>query len=502
MKLLRFSRKNSSELLTVKIPALGKLSRAQRALELSDYLATLIFYIFGLFLPLSGFIFSEFSIETSSFIYVLISVIALFGLYMFQLGIAANKRIVDPYGLFTVLIFALVTTTTAILVKDSSSSNTFGSVGANSVKGFAGLAVITYILVYYYIILFLKNSTQIKRFLNIVSSGFVLLVFVSILFDSVKIPAVILVAALPFFAFTLINSKRIKLITLLSLIIVVVNTINTSSDYTLFRYSFSLFIPALFSYIILFSASRITLKNDLLSLRLNFSNILSVKDNKIGFSFVSISNVFRTIIKLLVTHSFIIFALFIVILVIRTNDVLTTFETPVRAISSSFKLVSADFLTLLSGFGSGGTVAAKSQFASLIEGHGILGLMAYFILFIFGLYSGLKIAFDELQGKTVFTTKSIISIFAVFNIVFLTILSFFSYVGYLLMILWLINFGIVCTLLTKHNFSKYSEFVKITSLSKKHIKAGLYTRYLLSVISIAFTFFLIYSVLEIAGNLI
>ena len=451
------------------IPGLGRnLSNKQRILEIITSLRNAFFLTFLLFIPVSMYFFEyipNVSLEASLLVFLTIGLLITSLLYFIEAFIAPKYRIIDPNGSFFVLIFGLlISASSAFLVFTNyeSSKNTFGNVSDLSIKGVAGLTVITLMSIYYYVSLekFQRNN---NRALTFFSLGLNLFIFFTVLDPSLKTNFLIFVISIPIFiaASANSNSSFIKLVNFSSILICFYNifTLNVPKNSFILLLATFLITSLIISYLIFsFRLDKVAnyLKTYIPTLKIFLNSLIKFK----FFSRKNIDNLIK-IVLLPTLFSLPITIVLLSLLIISDTGKLEAFNNVLMSYESALKRISESLLTLITGVGASQVSVNYPFVASVLIANGLLGLLGYILVFGFGVYKGIKLLIKE--------QSSLKNICIVTILLFIPILSLFIYPSLILLVIWWIVFSIILNPKLKNNF-KYSPEIKKTGKVREIIK--------------------------------
>jgi len=512
MKKVLLAFKSNAKPLEIKVPGIGpKMNFFDRILEFADFTKTAIFFILLMLFPFSYLFFESLGFETSVFLSVLIGCIFAFGLYGLQIALAFKKRFIDPKGLFYVLVFGLLTTTAAVLITPANAANTFGTTGLSSVRGISGLAVISFLGIYYLVNLLIRNESLAKLSLYSLVTGVVSYCVYILIVGIPEANILVLITLLPYLLLALLTEKNnlVKITLLIGAILY---------GYIIFEnivVSDGLFVLLLISFVVSTVLTVLFFKDKEKTVTTAFS---SIKPSKFQFDISSIVNfIFNYVFSLLKFVSIFTFLILLVLTIYsftKDKDSIDVFEntsTSYEAIWKEVKAAPGSELKLLSNSDievpawaiGKGTVEANlgyPLFANVLLGQGLIGIAAYLLLVLFSFIYAIKSLFDKKDKYTFTYNFNVINSFVVLVI---GIYSFFFYPGIFMLYTWWLAFSFIIANYTLSPVIK--EFSKAQSINfrGRSTKAvGMALRLVLGLTLLALSFIFIYSLLNLRGDLI
>lgn len=441
----------------INIPGVGKSGLPQRILEVVTYLRIKIFSIFILLIPISIFFFSEianFGLESSIFVTSIISCILLVLLYAIELVIAGSKKLIDPPGMLNMLLFALLATTSAVLIPLKSSENTFGNVSEISVKGLSGISIILFLIIFYFTLLNTKNFQNLISKFNLINlSGFLFTLFFGLTLGydygfgfiptftqySLLLFANTIFILISFFCLLFIKKFTTKFIATISLIpnLLLILTFQPSSA-LVFLFTLATGIALTIINIVQLIKNRTEIANNFKVLKIKLSAISKSIKKKNEIDLVQIFSLKKYLFKLLVLYSGVVLLGISLILLFTNLEAKSFFESGVRTIADTFNNLFRNSATIFTGSGASSFNGNESLVAGVIKSNGLLGLFAYLLVFLSIIFNTLT----TVANKRIFKDESYkLRFFINFLLLFGIITFVFIYPGMIFIVLWWILFA-------------------------------------------------------------
>ncbi len=480
------------------VPGLGKnLTFSQRVLEISTSLRSLSFLLVLLFLPISMYFYeyiSKVNLEGSLLAFVTIGLLITGSFYLFEVFFSPKYRVIDPKGSFTVLIFGLlVTASSAFLVFTDyeSSENTFGDVSEAGIKGLAGLTIIMLMAVYYLINLEKFQNGSKTRLFKIMASSFFLFNIVALLDNSLSLNLFVFIFSIPFLLsfFVYTNSRLWKFLILL----LIGFSLNKIYNFVWFEDAYTIYFSAVVITSLIISYFVFSFQFEFISMYLKnyFTNIKKFMLNLRNIFSVEQANRFLkiTLLPLLIILpiSILILALFII------NDSTRTsiFSEIISSYELAYTRVNDDLITLITGTGAGQTSSNFPFFSSVLIANGIIGLVAYTILYSYGIIEAIKSLLKEAESYKALLVKISLAT----TIVFIPVLSIFIYPSIFAIFIWWIAFSI----LLKNDFNQ--KFIYSAEVSKSEGRISKIFKPLSLLTLFIICYILVYTVIDNLGIL-
>lgn len=452
MKKIIFQTSEAGSNFEINIPGVGKNGLLQRILEVVTYLRIKIFSIFIVLTPISIFFFTaiaNFGLESSLFVTAMIFCIFMVILYAIELTIAGSKKLIDPPGMLNMLLFALLATTSAVLIPLKSSENTFGNVSEIAVKGLSGISVILFLIIFYFTILNTKSSKSIVNKFNLINiSGILFTLFFALILGydygigfiptftqySLLVFANVIFIVISFFSLLFIKAFTTKFLAFISLIsnTLLIITLQPSAAF-FFIITFASGITLSIINIIQFIRNRQEVNNNFKIIKLKLFQISkSIKKNS-EIDLVQILSLKKYALKLLVLYSGVILLSLSLILVFTNLEAKSFFESGIRTIADTFNNLFRNSSTIFTGSGASSFDGNESLIAGVIQSNGLLGLFAYLLVFFSIIFNTLT----TVANKKIFQNESYkLSFFVNFLLLFGSIVFVFIYPGMIFLILW------------------------------------------------------------------
>ncbi len=509
--------------LSFHIPDFGtKGSRTSELLRLISFTNFNLYYVFVFGLLLSfgvTKILTAYNSEASLFFFSILSVTIGLSLYVLTVVLGGFRKVIDPKGVIVVLVFALMTTTAAVMVSPSSSSNTFGTA---AVKALSGLAIISYLGIYYLSNVLLKNFDVVKKAMYALFFSFVILFFYELAFEGQNFIVGPFLFLMPLYLYLIVRRSYMMtvyaLLFLGQLYFLLKNELLSNQDVFLISFIYgvvSLIITLKFVYL-----KRSIVKEKLEVLKHETKALFNQK-SKVSFN-VRIKHFKVTLIGLAFLLSPVIFFGISIAMYVDDHDVTNTFDTAYNQFSDSFEFLkdsdkdanfeTDDAKTLLTGMGADQTETIKIEYVSTIRSfvanvfvsQGLLGLFAYILLWSYGIYSGFKYLHSTLKGKVkdYSNVKFASSLLAV--LIFIPLFSIFVYTGIVAMLIWWIVFSWVMVLdrTVKLSQTEEAEIVKY-KIGKRDLGLyDLFVKYVLMLSVVVICCILVYSIFGERAQLI
>lgn len=457
MKKIIFQTSDLGTNFTINIPGVGKNDLLQKILEVVTYLRIKVFSIFIVLTPISIFFFTaiaNFGFESSLFLTSIIFCIILVLLYTIELILAGSKKLIDPPGMLNMLLFALLITTSAVLIPLKSAENTFGNVSEIAVKGLSGISVILFLIIFYFTILNTKSFKSIVNKFNLINiSGILFTLFFGLILGydygigfiptftqySLLVFANILFIVISFFSVLFVKAFTTKFLAFISLIsnTLLIITLQPSAAF-FFIITFASGLTLSIINIIQFIRNRQEVNNNLKIIKLKLSQITkSIKKNS-EIDFVQFLSLKKYALKLLVLYSGVILLSLSLILVFTNLEVKIFFENGIRTIADTFNDLFRNSSTIFTGSGASSFNGNESLISGVIKSNGLLGFFAYLLVFFSIIFNTLT----TVANRQIFKNESYkLSFFVNFLLLFGLIVFVFIYPGMIFLILWWVFFA-------------------------------------------------------------
>ncbi len=461
-----------------------------------------IFFL-GLFLiSFSGDFYQNIDSETSILKYLLIFLPLILGLYLSTVVLNGKRRIVDPEFFLAVLLFALGTTSAAVLTLNPSLSNTFGS---TSIRALSGIALISFIILFYLTNIYIHNRVLLRRSIKLLLAGFILFLILRFLTlqsitDSVNINLMLItLAGIAVLTKSSINLRwfKISLIIILSVIGIWSYTHDQLATIGLSYVLLPLFFVLLVILIVFYFAKRNFLK-------VIFKGSMSFWEETMHSKKVDIFKFIKYLIDWLMLLSPII-VLVVFFLINRDQNILLSLQSQFEQNLKSFNVIS-DFSAgvnsqtiniFLFGKGSMSLVPSDSLISNVIISQGLLGLISYLAIFLYAILNGIKCLLKTFKKGGNYT----LPLFLVFILLLIPLESFYFYPGMLMLTLWWFAFALL-SVKSKINNKKglvklNDEDIEVNELKIKERKLRAYVKYLLLIFIFSADAYLVYNFIQI-----
>jgi hypothetical protein len=434
-------------------------------LRLSIYLGYLAIFLGAI---LIGFLSS--SGETPLFhgfiIFILVS-LALLGI---NIVLSGWKILVDPANFLTVLTFSLLLTLCAVFSIEASRNNTFGS---TSFRGLSGIFVISLIVLYYFINIYIRDIVSFRKLINTLIAGLLIFfVYCSLaLIENSSIIGMniyiigILIALLTLIA--VLGKRRNLLFTVILLIVGLITFSNIGNGAAYSTQILSLVWSFLITTLIVF-----------------IIYIVSKKDRKTAFAELraEFKNRKINIIQLINKHPIIKIAGILIVLIGLTMFVTNKLDSGESFIVEKFRQISTAFMNLgdseivdlkfiqqiLFGVGSKAITTTSSFIVNLINSLGLLGFAAYLFLILNIVYKATTFFNKNIRSPR----NNLLSIITLFISIFVPIISLFVYPGLAFILIWWMFFSLISTSESK-DFNEKDNVILMDSFEVKRYRIAI-----------------------------
>jgi len=440
-------------------------------------------FVFIILLPsLSLFFAGNFENTTfGALILFVVSIVAFLGAFFVLQG---KKVIVDPQYFLVVLFFALLTTAASVLRSPAHITNTFGNSNARSLSGITIMCLVGF---FYFFSFVVKDSKMLKRFTS--AFNYSLVIFLVLVLFHTNISDVnfvnsnlpIVLFAYFYLIISLFLSKSNKI---LKAILIAVSAIfvflspQTIPDSLISTQSITIGILA----IIILSVIYAGIRKDYLS-----EKVKELKSIKTGFKEkkYSLSEVSYFLLILVSIIAVIVGVLVHFRFNFTANIILAPLDTFVVTLRNLFT-GNLNLSKILIG-GSAYDAVTKSSnlntsssiLTNVLITQGLVGLIAYLVLFGTGILVLIKSIRKSLQQKS----HRVLVALSGFSLLFVTLYSVITYPGELFTIVWWFSFVSLTVFLAIKSLTKVFilEDWRVSRLFLKD-KPGIYLRVLVSVI--------------------
>ncbi|MCB0749350.1 MAG: hypothetical protein KDC90_17945, partial [Ignavibacteriae bacterium] len=413
-----------------------------------------------------------------------------------------SQRIVDPVGLFFVLIFGLITTAAAVMVTPTDAENTFGSTGSDSLRALSGIGIMLAIATYYLVNTVYRKEKEIINSYIYFAVGYTFFLLTTLLFSrysieeldlSIKGQSVTLLLSilfsLPLLTFALLEVKNVyaKLTFAIAEFYSIYLLINNSNNSSLFIIFISGLIATLPLTIVFFYKYE-----KYISSLWGSSKLLTDKLYAIG-GYILMLSLFVFIVGSMYTFAH------------DADTAKAPVESFFNGVDESISILNNDTRTLLFGFGTSTATSTESTIVSILYGQGLAGLLGYALVFCYSVYLLFKTLTNQNND---YTLKTAFLYFLGFTLLYIPIVGVFTYVTIYGVLLWWINFGLLTSLYAIENNKLIVDLydfgvTKITIIGKTFTdRQAILIRLLIGLTLLIASFILIYSLLNLRGDLI
>lgn len=395
--------------------------------------------------------------EASVFFFNIQMLFICLALFFLRYILKRKEHFVDPVGFIPVLLFALLTTFSAVMVLQPNAANTFGT---DSVKMLTGLSTILFVFLYYFIHFKAKYSPSLPgRLMRYIAlSSFVVILSIVLAGISTQTIQDLTLAVraclfvLPILLILVIKKGSFALIELIALAANVLflfqqRAIIQKDSQFMTIWILAILITSLIALIVLFKNRNNPFRTYGSELKHDFNLIW--KDAVEGVT-VSWSRMYALKIKgvkFLLLFVPVIFAGIIIYLLSanQLQPILKNVATQYELIPSLVNNISAQIIF----FGKGVTsVATDSSFIiSIFKAQGLFGIIGYITLFGYALFLAIQNIGLYIRKQT---PELYVALASLFIIIFTLVTAVITYVPFVYGILFWIAFAISCL------FSKYS----------------------------------------------
>lgn len=377
--------------------------------------------------------------ELSVLNFLIITISFLLFLFISKAILFGKKELFDPPFFFSVLIFALLTTLSSVLVSPASPYNTFGR---GEVRLITGLSTLLLVIMFYLYRVYLSSNTSFKNIFKSLFVGFYAYLTLVALFGSssfllIELPTVIILST--FFIIYLFNSGRLKLFKVLTILILLAVffsrlVINSTAWLAIGDTIFALFVSTLILDVILFLTNKQKIGN-LISVNVKAFDT-AIKEKKLVGARVLLRNLFINLMLL----SPLFFLIILAVIEISGNysmaRVLSDLNDIPQAIKSLVDSSKTYFFSILAGTGFKDYQFGWPLFGNIIRMQGIIGTLAYIGLSLFAIRK-----FYQALVLNKFNNKVLISLG--FLIIVVPVLSLVIYPTLFLVALWWLAFALL-----------------------------------------------------------
>lgn len=488
---------------TINIPKFSKNTPLiQKLFKLNVITSQVFFVIFLAFLPFSVLFLKEETYETAIFYVFSTLVIVQIGLFISSIFLGGRKRFIDPKGFAVVLVFALLTTTSAISTNPPTVANTFG---IESIRGMAGVLVMMLVALFYLVSVNVTDFRFLKKSITAFVLGSVLLSYYFLLAGEVSFSSTIFILiGLILSTGLFIYSKRFKvLVALVPLSLFLFLFLN--DIFSIKQSGFSI------SVIVLTVASLVATLVILLTVSIKYKNFFKKKvtlmfnTKKLDTSKIlhRLSDALVLILPLVLLFLFI----YLEVEKVKFEDFISNAYDDVK---NAWNVVSLDttdsaeqIRNIIFGIGGDYSFAGRSLLSSVLTVQGLVGVFAYLILWSYSIYLGLKNLINAFRDSNHY--KLILPF--TFSLILVPVLSLVIYPGIALIILFWLSLGFVSAnvaILERGNKIFYAEkYWSVTNLKfrgKDLGKNAYLIRIFLSLTTLAITAVSVYLVLSTVGE--
>lgn len=470
--------------------------------KLNVSVSQIIFLIFLAVLPFSVLFFSNETYETAVFYVFSTLIIVQIGLFISSIFLGGKKMLIDPKGFAVVLVFALLTTTSAISTDPPTVANTFG---IDAIRGMAGVLIMMMVALFYLINVNVTDFRFLKKSILSFVAGSILLSYYFLLSGKINFSnSIFLMTALVIVFGTSFYSKRFRYIPVLVSVFLLL-FLYLNDIFSIKQQGFAI-SPILLVFATVISSS--TLFFTLLIKNRNFFN-------KKLWSIAETSNLtmeraflkFTDLIVLLIPAILLLLFIYLEVEKVQFEDFISNavddFEGAWNAISLDTVDSTVRIRNIVFGIGGDYSFAGRSLLASILTVQGIVGLFAYLLLWVYSIFLSLKVTLLSFRKTNYY---KLILPFS-FIIIFVPVLSIFTYSGIILIILFWLSLGILTasySILKRSNRLFYSEkYWQVENLkfsSRDLGKNSTPVRIVLSLITLAITIVSVYLMISTVGE--
>lgn len=412
-----------------------------------------IIAFFTLTLFVSGRFYESVSPESSTFFYSIQILFICLVLFFSRYILKRKGHFVDPVGFIPVLLFALLTTFSAVAVIQPNAANTFGT---PIVKMLTGLSTILFVFLYYFISFKEKYSPSVPhrlmRYLALSSSVVILsVVFAGIANQTIQDLTFVVRASLftlPLLLILIVKKPTFAWVELIALAVNVLflfqqRAIIQNDSQFMAIWIFAIFITSLIALFILiknrsnpFKTFGNEAKNDLKliwkdamdGVTVSWSRMYNLKIKTTKFLLLFVPIVFGGIIIYLIASN-------------QLQPLFKSLTTQYQSIPGLLNNISAQILF----FGKGVTsVTTDSSFIiSVFKAQGLFGIIGYIILFGYAIFLAIQNVGLYIRKQT---PELYIALASLFIIMFTTVTAFITYIPFVYGIIFWITFAISCLL--------------------------------------------------------
>lgn len=488
---------------TINIPKFSKKAPlAQKLFKLNVVTSQFLFVLFLAFLPFSVLFLKDETYETAIFYVFTTLIIIQTGLFVSSIFLGGRKRFIDPKGFAVVLVFALLTTTSAISTNPPTVANTFG---IESIRGMAGVLVMMLVALFYLVSVNVTDFRFLKKSIMAFVFGSVLLSYYFLLSDEVSFSSTIFILIGLFFSAGLfMYSKRFKALAAflpLSLFLFLF----LKDIFSVKQSGFSI------SVIVLTFASLVATTSVLLTIALKYKSFFKNKiallfnTNKLDVSRIlyRLSDVLILILPLVLLFLFV----YLEVEKVKFEDFISNAYDDVK---NAWNVVSLDttdsaeqIRNIIFGIGGDYSFAGRSLLSSVLTVQGFVGIFAYLILWGYSIYLGLKNLIKAFGNSNHYKLMLPFT----FILILVPLLSLVIYPGIAFIIVFWLSLGFVSAnsaILERNNKVFYTEkYWSVSNLKfrgKDLGKNAYLIRIFLSLATLAITAVSVYLVLSTVGE--
>jgi hypothetical protein len=488
------------------ILALQGLSFPKKVAKMTTYTSLLVFFIW-FFLLFFATVSTINNTDYLGFKYFLIGTLALAGLFLVQLLLRGKKILLDPPGFLAVLVFALATTTTSVLVTPANISNTFGG---ENFKALSGLVIMSALGLFYFTQLYVFNKTRFLALLNTIIVSLILFLGYLLLGGDYSAASILLlVATLPLLGGITFYYKKYSFIYFLIAIvdIVLIFDRGLSENNPLLKpialpLSLTLFVASLLVILfVIFSKFEILKKEtiELAELKTKYKDLKTWK------------SVGRKLLYFVVLLSPILVFGYLIYLVQNDYSLKSLFENAIDDLEYAWERIRIDngnffekLRTLIVGLGIAKANTSNSLLSNILLSQGILGLVSYIFIWTFAISKASKLLSNMIEKNDWY---KVIASFVIV-LIFVPLFSIFAYPSIFLVALWWILFSLLIAFSNFIDLKKERVYTDIgfsisdINFRKRNLGTrGLYLKYLLSIGVLVLTFLLGYGLIDVLNEI-
>ncbi len=453
MKILKFKFRELPNR-TFKIPfpeiSLKREKFLKTVLDLFYTISLVVVFLLPVFFVLTNIFNTAFESEPQYLInYLIVSMAVLTSLFLGKLVLAGKKIVIDPVGFIPVLLFALGLIFTAVTSVNVGSSSTFGN---SSTKLFSGLFVMILVSIFYFVSLYISNSTLLLRFNRLFFALFLfwyILILATGILDYSNITSFLFNL---FFVYVISLSsvlavKNVKLSYLYKAVLAIImfSVLFYYLGSTIEFLGYLLAVTLIFN-IGLFIIWISLLQSGFLRFRRNFTELISMgkelfKTRNLT-KFLRIKSLYTVTHLLLFLSPFILSTVLVVVIAINNvkislfTETFESFKSSILSLGNNTASLE-NFRIILTGKGIASFSFSLPFFSNVIQIFGLIGTVSYGIIVIYGA----KLALTTLKKYGLSsTTKFFVSSL----LIFLTVYFVFATPSLFQFLIWWISFTILC----------------------------------------------------------